>query len=136
MYYFHSRNHNSILVFSDFPIPSLFVFLFFLLLLLSLTTCLFISHNSVLDTEISDKFYLFLHVYHHYSCVSLFLCFVFCLFYLFYLGYLCWGRELYYLKRFFFFSLFSALNYTIWFSECFMIITRYSFSYTSFDFLR
>ena len=38
---------------------SLSVLLFFLFTSLSLT-CLFISHNSVLDTEISDKFYLFL----------------------------------------------------------------------------
>ena len=56
--------------------------------------------------------------------IAVFLCFCvlffvyFILFYSFYLGYLCWARELYYLK-WFIYSFFSALNYTIWFSECF-----------------
>ena len=71
-------------------------------------TCLYLDFVSFLDAKFS-VLQLFGFVYHHYSCVSLFLCFVFCLFYLFYLGYLCWGRELYYLKRFFFFFPFSQL---------------------------
>ena len=60
-------------------------------------TCLYLDFISFLDAKFS-ALQLFGFFYHHYSCVSLFLCFVFCLFYLYYLGYLCWGRELYYLK--------------------------------------
>ena len=46
-----------------FPILSLSVFFFpFLLFTSSLSTCLFISHNSLLDTEISDKYHLFLQI--------------------------------------------------------------------------